>query len=728
MLNTFTIVETSSVASSGVSASTLANVRSGILAAGGIINDNFQQSGVDIEISLSIADLGGNTLATGGTSFHGTTADGPGQEIWTLNSLNEIITGQEYDPGGSTTDIAFTVDIDALTNNTFFFDPDPQARTASVPGNQIDFLTLAIHELLHGFGFLALTTGEPSDREVPGPDISPFDDNVDLIGGNRFFTGANAVAANGGNPIRLLDGASAHPLDGVNGIDSIMNATITTGTRKFLSPIELAILEDMGAPIVTPPASADFNLALGTVETGRYGNRYTGATGASDTDAVVQATFTGTASSLKLSFDGFDIDFDNELEVFLNGNSLGFIDAGVNEGTASYAIDIAASAQIAGENELEFRQEINPAFKWGVTNVLLSSSFDFDLAAGTAETGKFGNKFDGATDTDGIVSASFTGTGSSLTLSFDGFDIDFDNELEVFLNGNSLGFIDAGVNEGTASYELAIAASAQNTGENELEFRQAINPAFKWGVTNVLLSSSFDVDLTVGTAETGRYGNKYAGASGASDTDGVVSASFTGAGTDLVLSFDGFDIDFDNELEVFLNGDSLGFIDSGVNEGTASYELAIAASAQNTGENELEFRQAINPAFKWGVTDILLSTAFDFDLTVGTAETGQYGNKFAGTTDTDGVVSASFTGTGSDLGLFFDGFDIDFDNELEVVLNGNSLGFVDAGVNNGTTSYGTVIAASAQNAGLNELEFRQAINPDFAWGVTNVLLDDLMAM
>ncbi|MEJ2376197.1 MAG: hypothetical protein P8Y71_12540, partial [Pseudolabrys sp.] len=77
----------------------------------------------------------------------------------------------------------------------------------------------------------------------------------------------------------------------------------------------------------------------------------------------------------------------------------------------------------------------------------------------------------------------------------------------------------------------------------------------------------------------------------------------------------------------------------------------------------------------------------DASLDLGTVETGSYGNNFNGSSDSDGRVDMSFTGTGQNLLLTFDGYDIDFNNEVEVLLNGVSLGYLDVGVNNGLSSY-----------------------------------------
>jgi hypothetical protein len=234
-----------------------------------------------------------------------------------------------------------------------------------------------------------------------------------------------------------------------------------------------------------------------------------------------------------------------------------------------------------------------------------------------------------------------------------------------------------------------------------------------------------DMNLAIGEIETGKFGNNF---DGVFNPDGVVSASFIGTGVDLNLLFLGFDVDFDDEIEVLLNGESLGFLLEGPNDGLASYEFQISTEQQLSGINIIEFSQAQNPNWNWGVTDILLDIAppnngADIALTVGEIETGKFGNNFDGVFNPDGVVSASFIGTGVDLNLLFLGFDVDFDDEIEVLLNGESLGFLLEGPNDGLASYEFQISVEQQLSGINIIEFYQVQNPNWNWGITNILLD-----
>jgi len=477
-----------------------------------------------------------------------------------------------------------------------------------------------------------------------------------------------------------------------------------------------------GISLFTSPAP-DTVLQLGVRDSAQYGQNYNGQT---DADGLVQASFAGTGEDVLLTFDGFDIDHGNEVEVLLNGVSMGTLAAGVNNGLSTHQFLISAEQQQAGENTISFVQLGNPAWTWGVTNLLIEAAGPaMTLTPGETETGSYGNNIAGMSDADGLVQARFTGTGQDLLLTFDGFDIDNAAEVEVLLNGTSLGILAAGIDSGLARYQFTIDAALQQAGENVLSFKQLGDPAWSWGVTNILLAEHQPdpaVPLTLNVRDTGDYGQNF---NGQSDADGLVEATFTGADEDLLLTFGGFDVDHGNEIEVLLNGTSLGILAAGIDSGLVSYQFLIDGTAQLVGENTVSFVQLGDAAWTWGVTDLLLEAAGPaMALAMDVTETGSYGNNFAGMSDGDGVVQARFSDTEQDVVLTFDGFDIDNAAEVEVLLNGTSLGILSAGIDGGLAAYQFVISETEQSAGENILSFNQIGNVSWNWGVTNILLSE----
>lgn len=91
-------------------------------------------------------------------------------------------------------------------------------------------MTLAAHELGHILGFLSLS----------------FEGFVV----NNEFIGANAVAANGGNPVPLADAVHTDT-------DDLLSTSISSNTREPLNSVLIAMLQDIGVPIAQATNSAD---------------------------------------------------------------------------------------------------------------------------------------------------------------------------------------------------------------------------------------------------------------------------------------------------------------------------------------------------------------------------------------------------------------------------------------------------------------------------------------
>jgi hypothetical protein len=348
----------------------------------------------------------------------------------------------------------------------------------------------------------------------------------------------------------------------------------------------------------------DTSLAIGTPDTVRYGNNWAGQ---SAPDGTVTASFDSTGTPLKLSLTAFDIDTNREVEVLLNGESLGFLERGSNNGLSKHSLVIDPADQIEGENLLIFSQAVNPGWKWGVGEFSLDRA-DADLSVGVIETRQYGHRWTDQVRPDGEVIASFDGQDGPLLLTLSAYDVDTGNEVEVLLNGKSLGFLDKGMNDGLSDHSILIGKDDQNAGTNLLVFNQAINPGYKWGVADLLLSrlATTDEALQIGDTDSGKYGNRY---QGTKDADGSIAFAFLSQDDDLAFTFKGYDIDTDNEVELFLNDVSQGYLTKGPNNGLQDQSFVLAAADQIDGVNELRFEQQINDNYVWGVKDLLLELA-----------------------------------------------------------------------------------------------------------------------
>jgi len=174
-----------------------------------------------IDIALDFQNLGGSTLAEAGSTFFSQN-NGPFQSE-VINELN----GQA---GVFSEDGTFTVDLNNVLNDRFFFSNSLVFDENPGAAGQIDFLTLAAHELGHVLGFLSLS-------------FEPF-----VV--NNQFIGENAVVANGGEPVQLADGV--HTAGG-----DLLSPSLTSNQREPLNAIHIAILKDIGVPIAEATNAAD---------------------------------------------------------------------------------------------------------------------------------------------------------------------------------------------------------------------------------------------------------------------------------------------------------------------------------------------------------------------------------------------------------------------------------------------------------------------------------------
>ena len=164
----------------------------------------------------------------------------------------------------------------------------------TVGSGEYDFVSTVLHELMHSFGFLSAVDapGKNNDRDWVTFDrfvvtsagarpISPFyrwrnrfDPLLTDEEDGLYFGGANAIAAYGGlvplyTPNPWQPGSAMSHLDdftftGVN--QKIMNAATASGLSvRVLSPVELAILTDLGYHVVMPDSPPYAAAALGFV-------------------------------------------------------------------------------------------------------------------------------------------------------------------------------------------------------------------------------------------------------------------------------------------------------------------------------------------------------------------------------------------------------------------------------------------------------------------------------
>lgn len=224
---------------SGVSASQIDTAMSVVEDAAGYWGRYIDFGSEVIDITVNFVSLGETALAQAGGTFYSIGTSG-GNTVFQAGSILELQDGTDLN--GSEADIEIDINSDVINDGDFFFGG---LSNPNVPFSQFDLFTVLLHEIAHGLGFLSFL-------DEGGSDISVYDLSVNQSGPNYFFTGVGAMAVYGGNV--PLDAEPSHINDSTF---DLLNAALYNGVRVFLSELDVAMLEDIGAPILGPTGGDD---------------------------------------------------------------------------------------------------------------------------------------------------------------------------------------------------------------------------------------------------------------------------------------------------------------------------------------------------------------------------------------------------------------------------------------------------------------------------------------
>ena len=225
---------------------------------------------VDVVSSFGVARAGGTH--TVGRKV-GETPEG--QDIWEPGPLTRILTGSNLGETYYGFDIKLYFNPD-FVESAYWFDTQPEFRTDPVPANLGDFTSVVMHEFGHGLAMAGYRSFSFSNYGELSPSTITLFDSLTYFGGDgnplspegtpnpMFFAGAAAAEAYGSD-VPLTHVPQGHYLasenfyhlstcQGDGGLQlSLMNGcAIPNGERLLLTDIDLAVMEDIGYPIIIP--------------------------------------------------------------------------------------------------------------------------------------------------------------------------------------------------------------------------------------------------------------------------------------------------------------------------------------------------------------------------------------------------------------------------------------------------------------------------------------------
>jgi hypothetical protein len=222
-------------------------------------------------------NLGAGVLGHSATiNFFRDYAEFPVGSTWYPSSLANKLHGSAVDPSNSDMYIAYS------TSFPWYYGTDGNPGT-----NQYDFVSVVLHEIAHGLGFAGsmtvssgigswgYNTGYPiaydrftqngSGQSLLNTTLFPNPSSqlgAQLTGGNLYFNGTNANAANGGTPPKIYapgswaGGSSYSHLDYdtfVNTPNNLMVYAMSKGeARHSPGPVTSGLFEDIGWTTASP--------------------------------------------------------------------------------------------------------------------------------------------------------------------------------------------------------------------------------------------------------------------------------------------------------------------------------------------------------------------------------------------------------------------------------------------------------------------------------------------
>ena len=234
---------------------------------------------------------------------------------------------------------------------------------------------------------------------------------------------------------------------------------------------------------------------------------------------------------------------------------------------------------------------------------------------------------------------------------------------------------------------------------------------------------------SISLPNSGSYGNISGGDQNHVDN---VRYSFPGARGDFIVTYRAWDIDSANEVKIRLNGTDMGFVPRTRDKSWGgSFSMRFNDNnVHDSRENVLVFSNIHNPpkTVLWGVKDVKVVRTSSWKYPITLPANGAYGRIKNGDQAHVDKVVFSFSGKRGDVSLSYQAWDIDFENEVRVFLNGNEASFIVPKTGNETWSRTRTITlkdTDVNDDGVNRVTFTNTSNPPktYWWGVRNLSVE-----
>lgn len=205
---------------------------------------------VNVRIRVTATEALPRTTARSGTSTF--VASRNGYHVFESSLVAKLRTGAETN--------GFNQDVDLWLNpvyalGTLWYDPQPLVRTALVPIDRIDAISVFTHALAHAIAFYGWR--DHSTGELLGVYQSPFDELVAMNAPEtgRALRSVSAQALYAGNDLPLTNAniyhiGNAPSREQPDALDDLMHdLDFERGRRYPISRIDLAICRDVNVPV-----------------------------------------------------------------------------------------------------------------------------------------------------------------------------------------------------------------------------------------------------------------------------------------------------------------------------------------------------------------------------------------------------------------------------------------------------------------------------------------------